>query len=182
VLDDNHHGEFVGDAQYVRDLLVGRGISADYLPEPEGGLRPTDIANYDVVWFSNPGYPPDDLVSIETLLWFETVGGGVVIQGDDMAQSWGGAFSMTPLTGLAFVDNGTSACGTAIDNNHGGAYRVSLDTTAHPLLQLVEGAQFDYGDDIDRTTAAPTTTVLATAGVVGKPSCPGRPVITAFDR
>jgi hypothetical protein len=182
VLDDNHHDEFASDAAYVRDLLVARGIATDYLAEPDGGLHPADLANYDVIWFTNPGYPPDDLTTIETLLWFESIGGGVVIQGDDMAQSWGGSFSMTPLTGLDFIDNGTTGCGTQIDNNAGGDYRVVLGAGPHRLLQGLEGTEFEYGDDIDRTTAPATTTVVADAGVVGKPTCTPRPVITAFDR
>jgi hypothetical protein len=180
VLDDFHHGELSHDTEELYQRFVEAGYRAEYIDEPEQGLSMGDVDGFDVVWFSNPGYPMDDAASFSTLLQFSEAGGGVVLQGDDMSASHGNAFSMTPLTRLENVDNGTRYCGTRIDNGRGGRYRVTLETNDHPVLADVEGTSFLYGDDIDTATLAEDGEVLGWATVEGKADCKRKPVITVF--
>lgn len=187
VQDDNHHNEFVDDSEYVHQVLQGLGYVATFLQETATGLTAKDVTGYDLVWFSNPGYPMDSKTTFDTLLAFSAAGGGVVLQGDDMAYSWGENFSMSPLTHVDFGDNGTSACGVSIDNNAGnGSYRVTFEEGTHPIVSGLSGQTFLYGDDIDRSTPRHEgESVLATAVPVdplGAPLCVDtRPVIVAFD-
>jgi hypothetical protein len=180
VLDDFHHGEFADDTQALYESLATAGYDASYLQEPENGINAQALAGYDVVWFSNPGYPMDDKASFNALLEFSQNGGGVVLQGDDMTWSYGNAFPTTPLTHLRHQENGTSACGVGIDNQKGGRYRVSMNTETHPVIEGLEGLSFLYGDDIDKSEALDGTEVVAWAAVENKPSCARRPVVTAF--
>jgi hypothetical protein len=180
VLDDFHHGEFSDDTQALYEALATAGYDASYLEEPEHGIKATDLAGYDVVWFSNPGYPMDDKSSFNALLDFSSKGGGVVLQGDDMTWSYGNAFPTTPLTHLRHLENGTSACGVGIDNQKGGRYRVSMNTATHPVIEGLEGTSFLYGDDIDKSEPLDGTEVVAWATVESKPGCERRPVVTAF--
>jgi hypothetical protein len=178
VLDDGHHGEFPGDARYVANLLRGQGFKVDLRDEPAGGLAIADVAGYDVVWFSNPGYPPDDAATFDALSQHVAGGAGVVLQGDDMAWSWGNGFSMTPYTGLVFDANGTEYCGAWTDNDAGERYRVRFGAEDSPLLAGLAGTTFLYGDDIDSTHAAPGTSVLATANLDGQGGCGEKPVVS----
>lgn len=181
VLDDSHHGEFDQDTHQIYEKLVAAGYKAEYLEEPEVGITNDDVAGFDVVWFSNPGYPIDDQQSFDVLLQFSQAGGGVVFQGDDMSWSFGQAFPTTPLTRLKHIDNGTQYCGVQIDNGTGGRYRVELREETHPIIAGLEGQSFLYGDDID--TADPVTEateVLAFATVEGVDGCALKPVITAY--
>ncbi len=180
VLDDFNHGEFADDTQALYESLSTSGYDASYLQETGSGIKASDLAGYDVVWFSNPGYPIDDKDSFNALLEFSKNGGGVVLQGDDMTWSYGNAFPTTPLTHLRHVENGTSACGVGIDNLKGGRYRVTMNSETHPVIEGLEGASFLYGDDIDKSVALDGTEVVAWATVEGKASCEKRPVITAF--
>ncbi len=180
VLDDFHHGEVSEDTHELYARLASAGYAADYLEEPTQGLTPELVAGYDVVWFSNPGYPMDDYGTFNTLLQFSSAGGGVILQGDDMSYSQGNAFSMTPLTHLVNVDNGTSYCGRNIDNGRGGRYLVTLGSTQHPVLADLQGESFLYGDDIDTAKAASDAQVLAWATVQGVSKCPDKPVIVGW--
>jgi hypothetical protein len=181
VLDDFHHGELSRDTQHLYERLAETGYRAEYMDEPADGLSMDDVAGFDVVWFSNPGYPIDDAASFNTLLQFSEDGGGVVFQGDDMSYAWGNAFATTPLTRLHNVDNGTEYCGEAIDNGSGGRYRVTLETGSHPVLEGLEGTSFLYGDDIDTATLADDGgEVLAWATVEGKSDCARKPVMTVY--
>jgi hypothetical protein len=180
VLDDFHHGEFAGDTQALYASLATAGYDASYLEEPENGINAQDLSGYDVVWFSNPGYPMDDKASFNALLEFSKNGGGVVLQGDDMTWSYGSAFPTTPLTHLRHQENGATACGVGIDNGKGGRYRVTMNSDAHPVIEGLEGTSFLYGDDIDKSEALDGTEVVAWATVENKPNCARRPVVTAF--
>ena len=181
VLDDDNHGESVGEGVYLRDLLAGAGYQVTLIDEPAAGLAPTDVAGRDVVWFTNPGYPMDDLATFDTLVGLSSAGAGVVLSGDDMSQSFGGGFSLAELTHLDPVDNGTSYCGASIDNDAGENYRVTV-TGPHPVVGDLAGTSFLYGDDIDTATArGEGEAVLATASVDGAAGCPEKPVIVAFD-
>ncbi len=182
VRDDGHHDEAKQDPRYVEQLLRERGYPVTFMEEPSGGLRPSDVAGYQLVWFSNPGYPMDDQRSFETLLAFSAAGGGVVLQGDDMTQSMGHSFSMTPLTQLIHVNNGTSACGVTTDNNQGGSYDVQFSAGPHPLLGPLANQHFSYGDDIDLALPANASVEVLGTATFAHGSCQvSTPVLIAFD-
>lgn len=182
VLDDNHHGEDAGDADYVTELLREAGHDVDLIDEPAEGLSRDALEGYDVVWLSNPGYPTDDAATIDQLLLFSHEYGGVVLQGDDMAWGYGHAYSMTPATGLDFVDNGVTYCGRTIDNYGDGRYQVTFDDAGHPATAGLSGLSFDYGNDIDTTVvASPTATVLAWATTrASEGECAAKPAIVVY--
>jgi hypothetical protein len=151
VLDSGHDGEDPEDTLYIRDNLLKR-YNVTFLPEPTGGLSASDLAGYDIIWFNNPGHPMGVKASHDALLNF---GGGVVLQGDDLAR--GNGFSMEDLTGLHYIDNGTSVtCGAqtfSIDNNAAGKYDVTLDWSKMPNASA-DMIHFEYGNDIDDSTPA----------------------------
>ncbi|MEZ4256353.1 MAG: VWA domain-containing protein [Polyangiales bacterium] len=181
VRDDNHHDEFAEDPLYVRDVLAELGYDVDFVDEPASGLTAKMLKGYDAVWFSNPGYPMDSESSKLVLLDFSASGGGVVMQGDDMAQSWGLSFDVEPLTHLTYVDNGTSYCGVNIDNNRGQSYLVEIAGEGHPVVAGLTGVTFEYGDDIDASMPrGEGVDVLAWATVSGLADCEPKPVIVAF--
>ncbi len=183
VRDDNHHGEFPEDSAYVADLLSAAGYDVDYLDEPPDGLAPTDVEDYDVLWFSNPGWPMDDIATFDVIQELRSEGAGVVLQGDDMGWSMGQSWSMSPLTSLDFHRNGTQTCGVHTDDNEGEAYDVVLETGTHPLIAGLSGVSFSYGDDIDHTTPlGQGEEVLAWASMPSEFNCDLRtPVIVAVD-
>jgi hypothetical protein len=156
VKDENHHGEFEHDAAFVHEILAQAGVRADFIDEPRGGLRLEDTAGYDVVWFSNPGYPPNDKQSLRTLADFVAGGGGYVLQSDDASWFYGdNAFSMTPYTGLEHFNNGTYFCDQYIDNNEGPrSYQVLFNQQSHPVIAGLESSSFLYGNDIDSSRPA----------------------------
>jgi hypothetical protein len=182
VRDDSHNNEAPGDSQFVLSLLHDAGYIADYLDEPKAGLEASDVADYDVVWFSNPGHPIDDKASFRVLEDFVARGGGVVLQGDDMTWSKQG-FSLAALTHLKNKSNGTTFCGKKTDNNKGQRYRVTFAQTNHPITADLTGISFVYGDDIDTSVPlAQGEEVLAWATLDNPPpSCSEKtPVIIAY--
>jgi Mg-chelatase subunit ChlD len=187
VLDNNHHDENSGDAAYVGKALQYAGIDYEYLKEPDHGLDVSALDGFDVVWFSNPGYPMDDQASFDTLRAAIGRGMGVVLQGDDMGWSWGHAFDMSPLTHLTFQDNGTDVCGHSSDDNVGEAEYSVQYVPSHPMIGSLGGKSFLYGDDIDLTTPKNEgEEVLAWGNVVGRRDgeslCDTRmPVVVAYD-
>lgn len=161
----DNNGEDPEDTTYIQSLLIS--YQTALIDEPAMGLSPSDIAGYDLVWFHNPGYPMSIKKTYDTLLAFPEA---VVLQGDDLTQGVG--FSMTDLTGLKFIDNGTSiVCGGTTyqtDDNNGEQFKVSLDPN---LVQGVDQAaiSFQYGNDIDNSVVVGAgVEVIATA--VGSPS------------
>lgn len=185
VLDDGNNGEDVTDHELVQWLLSDVDtLTVEFLDEASAGLTPADVEGFDVVWFANPGYPMDDQASFDTLSAFVADGGGLVLQGDDMTWSSGKKFSMTALTGLTHVDNGTSACGVNIDNRRNGTYTVSvLGDVDHALSRDLPLAPFTYGNDIDGSTPIDDerVTVLATAVPTARATtCAPRPVIVGY--
>lgn len=151
VRDDNHNGEVETDTMFVVGLLEDQGYAVDYIEEPAGGILDTDVAGYDVIWLSNPGWPLDDRATFDTLVAFSQAGGGVILQGDDMTWTSSSDTTLSPLTYLENIDNGTSFCGVGIDNNSGGKYRVTFEDSDHPVVEGLAGQSFTYGDDIDRS-------------------------------
>lgn len=179
VLDDNHHNEFLSDAADIAATMNGIGIAATYMDEPPNGLSASDLAGYDVVWFANPGYPPDDLASIQALAAFNAAGGGLVLQGDDMTWSAGNAFSMSQITGLDHVNNGVRTCGQTTDNNRGASFSIDV-TNPHPLFGGITSTSWLYGDDIDVSTPNGQAQVVATADLDGQ-ACQPRPTVVVTD-
>jgi len=187
VLDDSHHNEDSDDAAYVGRALEHAGIDYELVQEPEHGINASALDGFDVVWFSNPGYPMDDQTSFDTLRAALGRGMGVVVQGDDMAWSFGHAFDMAPLTHLTFEDNGTDACGHSSDNNVGEAAFSVQYAPSHPMIGALAGSSFLYGNDIDNSSPRNEgEEVLAWGGVVDRRSgdamCASRrPVVVAYD-
>lgn len=179
VRDDDHHGEAPNENSFLRAAFSE--IDATFVNEPSSGIELQDLLGYDIVWLSNPGYPVDDKKTFEALRAFQAQGGAVIVQGDDMAQSMGGSFSMEELTRLKFLNNGTSSCGVNIDNNSGGLYDISF--SEHPLSTGLTGFKIPYGDDIDNTTPLGLGEfVVATAEVRGKEGrCTSVPVVVGYD-
>lgn len=153
VLDDAHYGEDSDDASFVEAKLLDAGYSVERIAEPSAGLTWQDVEGYDVVWFINPGHPMDDPDTHTALLRYRASGGGLVLQGDDMARFFGRAELMEPLTYLEWQDNGTIACGVGTDNNVGDDYRVAFgrDDGSHPILRGLGELSFAYGNDIDHS-------------------------------
>jgi hypothetical protein len=181
VLDDNHHGEFEQDADQVATWLGDAGYAVTRLDETGDGLTDADVEGYDVVWFSNPGYPPDDLATIEVLEAFTAAGGGLVLQGDDMTRGWSNAFSMTSLTSLVYEHNGVQTCGEPTDDNQGERFEVST-FDGHPILAGLESQTWFYGDDIDQTTPLDEgEQVLAEATLEIDPGCTVTPALVVYD-
>ncbi len=184
VLDDNAHGEDLNNVNIVTSLLNDAdNNSVTYLDEPDDGLTRADFNGYDVIWFSNPGYPMDDISTFRALEQFSADGGGVVLQGDDMTRSWGNDFSPAPLVHLDHRNNGTRACGERIDNYEGGKYSVTMADDTHAMTVGIEGLTFDYSNDIDHSTARDEgEVILATATVKGDEDCMEPiPVIVGFE-
>lgn len=182
VLDDNHNNEFPGDAQFIGNAVAAAGYSVTVMNEPSSGLRPSDVTNYDIVWFTNPGHPIDDMKTLETLKAFRLAGGGYVLSGDDITQSTSGA-DLSAYTFSKFKDNGTVTCGKTTNNNQGAAWRVTFEDTDHPLSATLSGLSFLYGDDLDHSTPiVDGEDVLAWAVLDGYPTCKVKiPVAVAID-
>lgn len=172
----NNHGEDPEDTDYIQTLLSR--YQTTVINEPNSGLLPSQLQGYDLVWINNPGWPFGSKVTYDTLMSFT---GGVVLQGDDMAWASDSSLSMTPLTGLKFVDNGTSVrCGGKDyphDNNSGQQYRVSLDSKYIQGLDA-SAIQFRYGNDIDNTTVDNADAIVLATALGGPAACTEeRPVV-----
>jgi hypothetical protein len=167
VLDDNHHGEHKNEIATLSKWLTELGISFDFVHEnlfKTLGVKHLS-KNYDVVWFSNPGWPFDDGYSFYLLKRFSAKGKGVILQGDDM--SW----YYDEFTNLNHGGNGTKTCGIKTDNNKGSSYHVYLDGQAHGITSGLTGAPFSYGNDIDHSTAEDISEVLVWASFPDGQNC-----------
>ncbi|MGE0868476.1 MAG: VWA domain-containing protein [Kofleriaceae bacterium] len=181
VLDNGHHDEFLDDASFVRDRLAELAYDVTLVDERSGGLLPEDVAGYDVVWFTNPGYPWDDVRTIDTLKAFIAAGGGLVTQGDDITYSMGNSFNVSELVHLDFKDNGTATCGQLTDNNAGQSFTVTFGS-GHPLVEGLEGVSFEYGNDIDDNVPSGAGEVVLGSATFASGECSTtRPVLSAFD-
>ena len=183
VKDDNDQGEHPGDDTYVTNQLIAKYGNANVtkIDEPTGGLSfgssngaAGPLSQYDIVWFSNPGYPVDDPASHGALMQFRNTGGGLVIQGDDMAGpvAGGGPQHMDAFSFLNFQDNGTTTCGATTNNNSGVNYSVSRADT-HPVTDGLFASSFDYGNDIDHTTVMGKGETVVLDAQVPANACPG---------
>jgi hypothetical protein len=160
VKDSNTGGEDEGDVDFIKNTLLA-GYNLDYNVILPGGLTAAEVAGYDLVIVSNPGYPLSDLGSLTTL---ENFGGGVILMGDDMGH--GAGFDISALTGLNFENNGTSmSCNGhtyGYDNLQGYFYPVTMDASFLPGVPA-SYLSFQYGNDLDWTTAMAGVQVLASA-------------------
>ena len=182
VRDDGHHGEDMEDSTIIADWLLDAGYAVTFIEEPPGGLLEADVSAYDVIWFSNPGWPMDSLTSFETLRRAAALGRGVVLQGDDMSWSLGSAFSLAPLTHLQHQDNGTSTCGRCTDNRGGDRFDVALQANGHPIGAGVAEGAWRYGNDIDASVGlGEGEQVLAEASLVSGDCVARRPAVVAWE-
>lgn len=177
IRDDNHQGEWTEDTDEIYNALVELGYNTSLLDEPEGGVKDSDLRRYDVVFLSNPGYPVDDLLTIQSLQNFFDMGGGIILQGDDICQEH---TNLTTLTHLTFKDNGVDYFGHHTDDMLDEFYLVEI-VGEHSVIAGLDSISFSYGDDIDSTDVTNTgEVVLAWATVMGT-DLPKKPVITAYE-
>ena len=170
VLDDYHHNEDLDDFEKTYENLRTLGMDVTKMNEPQNGLTWDMAKNYELLWFSNPGWPMDDINSLNVIKQFYGDGRPVVIQGDDM--TWSEGFDKKELEefiGLRNQNNG-------LDTN----YTVTFENKEHPLLTHLAGKSMDYiNDDIDTSVATGDLDidVLATAKVINNPSYNGPAII-----
>ncbi len=154
------NGEDEGDSTYIRNKLLG-DYDVEYAEIAAGGLTPAQVAGKDLIIVSNPGHPLSEATTLQTLTQFQ---GGVIFIGDDLAQGRG--FSPESLNGLHFDHNGTAlTCGGQTyryDNLNGHSYQVSLNDEFLPGISD-QYKDYQYGNDMDLTTANAGTQVLAWA-------------------
>jgi hypothetical protein len=177
----NFHSESYQDTEYIARNLLRLYRIVDLIDEPLSGLKASDLAGYDLIWFNNPGYPMGSLVSRDVLINFA---GGVVISGDDMTSGRG--FSMQPLTGLGNIDNGTSVTCAGVsyhhDNNSSFQYRVNLNALAYPMFPT-SAFNFRYGNDIDNSYVLSSRTEVIAWAQGGPSTCTEkRPVIARYQK
>lgn len=183
VQDDNYRGEHLLERDFLANKLVDIGFDVTPMDEPQDGLTDAHVQGFDVVWFTNPGWPWDDRSTYDTLQRFSGAGGGIVLSGDDISWSMGRSFSVEDLTLLSHQNNGSSTCGKRTDNNSGESYRIEMTGSVHPVLDGIEQAVLTYSNDIDHSTPAMRgEEVLAWATLDNDPNCSlSTPVVLAYD-
>jgi hypothetical protein len=158
VKDSNTGGEDEGDPAYIKNTLL-QGYNVTYGVIAAGGLNLSDTNGFDLVIVSNPGYP---LSNAKTLTTLKAFAGGVILVGDDM--SHGSGFDISSLTGLSYYNNGTAmSCNGHTynyDNESGYKYQVSINEEFLPGISS-DLQNYQYGNDLDWTTANAGTEVLA---------------------
>ncbi|MBK7828441.1 hypothetical protein [Nannocystis sp.] len=186
--DYNNHDEDNADVAAIGADLKGLyGAANVTITEPTRIVRPEDVAGFDVVWFSNPGWPMGNISSLpttfNTLLDFRGGGGGLILQGDDITQSSTPTLPlMETLTYMRFSNNGTNACGLGIDNWGDSAYDVSFASETHPLLTGLSGKSFKYNNDIDHSSAMMLGEQVLATGKVASGNCSvSTPALVAID-
>lgn len=178
--DYNPGSEHPYDMEYVSTVLLGR-YDVHILQSPATGVTADDLDGFDLVWFNNPGAPMRVEANRDALIAFK---GGVVLQGDDLAG--GGTIPMQDLTGLTYIDNGTSVTcnGTKYntDNNKGVPFRVKLAGLAFTGAGVSPDLlTFDYGNDIDTSIVGRSDlTTFATARGSPDECTDERPVIVRY--
>lgn len=180
VLDDHHHNEHRGEIEILKGDLESAGYHVNAIKERKKGLHHKDLAGYELVWFTNPGYPVDDLRSVAMLRAFVGAGGGVVISGDDMSRAAGNGFEMSPLTGLKYRANGVVSCGVRTNNGSKMGFSLQSSEVAHPITAGLDATDVVYRNDIDHSTALPGASEVLVWGRVKNGSCEvNTPVVIA---
>lgn len=178
VRDRTSGSEDPEDSEYAANVLLSR-YDLTRMEEPEGGLTDADVDGFDVVWLNNPGDPMGSSATRDTLIRFK---GGVVLQGDDLSR--GKTFSNEALTGLKYIDNGTSVKCDGVDYNHndntGHQFRVTLDSEKVPGADS-STIEFRYGNDIDDTVPVRDDLEILATAKGGPSSCTEtRPAIVRY--
>ena len=172
VRDQNHRGADLEDVDLlVTDLRAALGDAAvDRVDEESlltpGDLQLADVAGYDVVWFVNPGEPIDSPTTLTTLHRFRAGGGGLILQGDDIAQFQASPALADGVTLSTFHNGGRRACGAPIEAWGDNAYRVRWVESAHPVLAGLSG-EFDYAKDLDLVDASGAALAVASFAAAG---------------
>ncbi len=174
ILDDNNHGEDVQDFDKIYQDLKLLGADVTKINEPTNGLTYDMIKNYQLVWFSNPGWSIDDPSTIDALQQHLNNNKPVIFQGDDMTWSMDHKFDskVEDFTGLKNVNNGQDS-----------DYKVIFSDREHPLLNLLKGQQITYkNDDIDSSLISKDdVAILAYAWNLQNPTAYKGPAIVLRD-
>ena len=213
VQDDSTHNEWADewwnypsnpadhdDTWKISEILSNLGYTVINAEESDLLLMTEDelveyYKQFDVIWFSNPGWPIDDAKTVSALKTAMESGVGVVMQGDDLLYSeFYAGIDMTPLTGLDPWGTGKVANGVSNDDEKtyndrqyfrglpdSGYYNISIGN-GHPIQNGLESQTFAYGDDMDLAVVAEGSNVaiLLTATPVPSGYLGERPVVTAF--
>jgi hypothetical protein len=154
----------IGEYNLLIEYLDTIGLTGNYISiwEPDQGLLPEMVIDYDLIIYDAWGYPPGwvNLVTIDTLKTFFNDGGGLILIGDDISRIFyptnqGDApyFNNNPeyandweeMTRMHYVNNGM------------GDYIVEIGTIVHPVINGIEGRTFTYLLDVDTTVYMPTS-------------------------
>lgn len=161
VLDDHHHNEHPQEIERLKSDLEAAGYVVDAMKEPKSGLHHKDLQGHELVWFTNPGYPVDDVRTAAMLRKHVGEGGGVVISGDDVSRAAGRGFRMSPLTGVKYRGNGVKSCGRVTNNGSKHGFSLHNSEITHPITLELDAKDLVYRNDIDHTTAlSPDSEVL----------------------
>ncbi len=188
IRDDFHNNEWAADTLYIKGILEGLGYNVTFMEEgdllssfttPEAMAE--NFKNYNVVWFSNPGWPFDDAVTIAALKIAMDSGVGIVLQGDDAIYSISdqGLTQVKDISGLNISSSDADPNGTWADNNGPNVYEVTVGL-GHPLQTGIALTQFNYGDDIDTCTSVGASIIASATPVYPAYPDPQKPVIAAF--
>lgn len=182
VLDDHHHNEHPGEIEVLKAELEAAGYVVTTLAEPRKGLGAGDLQSYELVWFTNPGYPVDDIRTVNTLRTHVGRGGGLVLSGDDMSRAAGRGFPMHRLTGVTYRSNGVVSCSARTNNGSKMGFSLQRSPVTHPVTAGLETQGIVYRNDIDHTQAlAPETEVLMWGNVKNGNCEVNTPVVIARD-
>lgn len=179
IRDDNTNGEDETDSENIRDWLINDGYNITFLEEPIDGISPSDLIGFHVVILSNPGFPPDDISTLQAMRDFSQQGFGIIFQGDDMAQFGPDQALLESMTRLEFIDNGTTYFDYTINDNLGDAYAVTINPLS-PLADEMSTIFFLYGNDIDTTASSDTNNSVVAWCTVQNTTLSAKPVITAY--
>lgn len=176
--------EDLEDIEYIRDVLLKR-YNTQTVWTDANGLKPEQTVGFDLIWYNNPGHPMSSKKTLNTLLSFA---GGVVLQGDDLTQGSekGSSFDISGLTGLKYIDNGSSVkCGSksySHDNNSAYQYRISVDSSKVAAADL-SMLNFNYGNDIDNSSVLKSGLEVIAWAQGGPAECTEqRPVIARYQK
>jgi hypothetical protein len=189
VIDDNAGVQYLPEERnfVVRQLRRSHDVRA--IIEPRGGLEARDLAGHDVVWFQNPNALVDDDATYDTLRAFQRRGGGVILQGDDMARGdLSGDRTIEFFSHLRALDAESAPCPGSADSETSAETRVTWTDSVDSLLgregdgPRLGGRSFTYGGDLDRVRRTRTSEqVLAEATYRSDDCTYTGPAAVAFD-
>ena len=178
IRDDNTNGEDEIDSENILQLDRQCRLFSHLLDEPESGIQTADLTGYHVVILSNPGFPADDLSTIEAMRSFSQQGFGIIFQGDDITNFEPDRPLMESLTRLAFIDNGIEYEGTPLMTTKA-AHTGSRSTQSLPF-QVACRPYLSTAMTSTRQPRPPTTTVWSHGAPSMAQTLPSKPVITAY--